>query len=69
MNIRRLALIPAVILIVVGVIWILQGMGLLKGSVMTGERQWEAIGFVVAVVGLALGWLGLRPRTRRPSHS
>lgn len=65
MNIRRLALVPAVVLILVGLVWILQGLGVLKGSVMTGERQWEAIGFVVAVIGLAVGWFGLRGSARR----
>lgn len=60
MSIRRLALIPAIILVLVGILWILQGMGLLKGSVMTGQTQWEGIGFVVLIVGLVLGWFGLR---------
>jgi hypothetical protein len=64
-SIRRLALVPAVILVLVGAVWILQGMGLLKGSVMTGERQWEAIGFVVLVVGLLVGWFALRRRRRQ----
>lgn len=59
MKLRLLALIPAVILILLGLVWVLQGVGLLKGSFMTGQTMWEVIGFVVLVVGLAIGWFGL----------
>jgi hypothetical protein len=59
MKVRLLALVPAVILVLLGLVWILQGVGLLKGSVMTGQTRWEVIGFVVLIVGLILGWFGL----------
>jgi hypothetical protein len=65
MSIRRLALIPAIVLVLVGLLWILQGVGVLQGSVMTGDTRWEAIGFVVAVAGLAVGWFALGGRKRR----
>jgi hypothetical protein len=46
--------------LLVGAIWILQGAGVLAGSFMTGQRMWLVIGSVVAVLGLALTYRGLR---------
>jgi hypothetical protein len=52
-------------LIVVGGVWILQGMGLLKGSFMTGEAFWGWIGAACVLAGLAVLARGLR-RDRPP---
>ena len=49
---------------VVGAIWIGQGLGLLPGSFMSGQRQWAARGAVLLVVGLLLAWRAWR-RPRR----
>lgn len=43
-----------VLLVVAGVIWFLQGIGLVGGSFMTGQTLWLVIGIVVALAGLAL---------------
>jgi len=43
-----------VVLLVVGGVWIGQGVGWIEGSFMTGEAVWVVIGAVVVVVGL---WL------------
>lgn len=51
-----------VLLFLVGVLWTLQGLGVVGGSVMSGVTAWAVIGPVVALVGLALV---LWPR-RRP---
>lgn len=45
----------AVLMVLVGAVWIGQGLGYIKGSFMTGDMHWFWIGVVVAVVGLALG--------------
>ena len=50
--------------ILVGGVWILQGSGVLLGSFMTGQRLWLVIGIVVAVIGLALTYSGIRPARR-----
>ena len=42
------------VLTLVGLVWALQGAGVLPGSVMSGEREWLAIGLVVVVVGVVL---------------
>jgi hypothetical protein len=50
------------LLTVAGVIFTLQGLGYIGGSVMTGVSLWAVIGPIVAVVGLALAITGLRRR-------
>jgi hypothetical protein len=54
------SLIVGAIAIVAGLVWILQGSGVLPGSFMTGQRMWLIIGIVVGVVGLALAYNGIR---------
>ncbi|KUM23680.1 hypothetical protein AU467_32895 [Mesorhizobium loti] len=46
----------ALIVLAIGVLWSLQGLGLVQGSFMTGQRQWLYIGLITMLVGL----LGLR---------
>ncbi|WP_323095783.1 hypothetical protein [Intrasporangium sp. YIM S08009] len=43
-----------VLLFLVGVLWTLQGLGVVGGSVMSGVTLWAVIGPVVALGGLAL---------------
>ena len=52
-----------VVALLVGLLWIGQGLGYLPGSFMTGASEWFWIGLVVAVVGVVLLVRGLR----RPS--
>ena len=51
-----------ILLVLMGLIWTMQGLGYLKGSAMTGVTLWAIIGPVVALAGLALalGRLGRR---------
>ena len=53
------------IAILAGVVWILQGAGVLPGSFMTGQRLWLIIGIIVAIVGVALTYNGIRRPARR----
>jgi hypothetical protein len=46
----------ASVLLVVGVIWILQGANILGGSFMTGQSLWLYIGIVVTIFGIAAFW-------------
>jgi Na+/melibiose symporter-like transporter len=58
-----------VVLLVVGVVWILQGSGATGGSGgMNGQSQWLVIGLVVAVVGLILVVAGVRKVRSRASR-
>ena len=62
---RVASLILGVIAIFAGGVWILQGSGVLPGSFMTGQRMWLIIGIIVAIVGVALAYNGIR-RPARP---
>jgi hypothetical protein len=56
---RIVALIPAL----VGVVWILQGVGALPGSFMTGDMAWAWIGIgLVAAALVYAAWPRLRRR-------
>lgn len=49
-----------VIALILGGVWIGQGMNLIPGSFMTGSLMWLSIGFIVAIIGIILILLGLR---------
>lgn len=51
----------------VGLIWILQGVGVLPGSFMTGQVVWAAIGGFALIVGLVLLAMGRREQRRNGS--
>jgi uncharacterized membrane protein YdbT with pleckstrin-like domain len=65
----RIALITiGLIAVIIGGVFAGQGLNLIPGSFMTGNRMWLSIGLIVAVVGIILVVLGLRrSRTGRPS--
>lgn len=49
--------VAGLLLMLVGIVWVLQGANVLGGSVMSGQSQWLYIGIVVAVVGAGLVWV------------
>jgi hypothetical protein len=51
----------AIVLILVGLVWFFQGIGVIEGSFMTGEAVWAVIGVGCVVVG---GAVLLRPPAR-----
>jgi len=42
------------LVIVIGVIWVLQGINVLPGSFMTGQMQWAYNGAIAIVVGVVV---------------
>ncbi len=51
----------AIILMLLGGVWTLQGANVIGGSVMSGQSQWLYIGIVLLVAGIgALWWFNLR---------
>jgi len=48
------------VLIVLGVVWVLQGLNVLRGSFMSDETMWAWIGAAAIVVGLPVLVRGLR---------
>ncbi|MFI6599714.1 hypothetical protein ACIBHX_25990 [Nonomuraea sp. NPDC050536] len=59
---RTALAIVGVVLVLVGGLWVLQGLGYVGGSFMSGARQWFWIGLGVAAVGLVLAVLGVKGR-------
>ena len=49
-----------VIATIAGIIWALQGFGVIGGSFMSGNSVWAIIGPIVAVAGLLLTAIGIR---------
>jgi hypothetical protein len=49
--------------LLVGCIWILQGINVLPGSFMSGHIKWSLYGGLVAIVGIALLVAGTRRRS------
>jgi hypothetical protein len=47
-------------LIVTGIVWIFQGLGVLKGSFMTGQAFWGWMGALAMVLGVPVLIRGLR---------
>ena len=43
-----------VLLALVGLVWFLQGIGVLQGSVMSNTSQWTVIGLVLVVIAAGL---------------
>jgi hypothetical protein len=46
----------AIIAVVVGAVWILQGLNILGGSFMSGQALWLYIGIAVAIAGVVGLW-------------
>ena len=59
----RIALnILGILCLLIGCVWFLQGINIIPGSFMTGDRTWFYIGLVLAFVGVVLLLIALRRR-------
>jgi hypothetical protein len=54
-----------VLLLLVGLVWVGQGLGYIKGSFMTGDMKWFWIGLGMIAAGLVVGVGALRGRQSR----
>lgn len=61
---RKSRLAIAVVLLVVGALWIGQGTGTVGGSAMSGQSMWALVGGVLVAGGLIVGLLEI---IRRPA--
>ena len=52
----------AILLLLVGAVWFLQGISLIGGSSMTGQSQWAIYGGIAVVVGIVLVLVANRRR-------
>ncbi|HEY8574487.1 hypothetical protein [Phenylobacterium sp.] len=65
---RTLLLIVGVLAIVVGNVWVLQGLNILPGSFMTGDIRWTWYGGLLDIAGLALILVSRRKRAVAPAQ-
>ena len=64
---RFLLVVAGLFLTAAGVVFALQGVGVIGGSFMSGTTTWAVTGPIIALVGLAIVVLGLR-RLRLPGY-
>lgn len=60
-------LVGGAVLILVGLVWTLQGFNVLPGSAMSGSSLWATIGPIVLIVGVVLIGIGVARGRRRDS--
>jgi hypothetical protein len=63
---RWVWLVIGILAVIIGIVWTLQGVGILGGSVMTGNTIFKVIGPIVSIVGLILVGVGIR-QSRAPT--
>jgi hypothetical protein len=55
----------AVVMAVTGLVWIGQGLGLLRGSsLMVDDIRWAIAGLALVAGGIVIGWTAVRNRRR-----
>jgi hypothetical protein len=60
--IKDIILILAVLLVLSGLVWVLQGFNILPGSYMSGNPQWVINGAITAAFGAGLFWFANRKK-------
>ena len=63
--VRSVLIVIGVVATLVGLVFAGQGLNLIPGSFMTGDRTWLVIGLIVALVGVVLVLVGTNRRTPR----
>ncbi|WP_285115960.1 hypothetical protein [Leifsonia sp. fls2-241-R2A-40a] len=64
MKTKWLFLVIGIVLVLIGLLWTLQGLNVLGGSVMSGSPLWGTIGPIVLIVGVVLIVVALVRRRR-----
>lgn len=62
---RYVLLVVGGLLALVGGVWLLQGIGVLPGSFMTGQAFWAVMGVILLAVGGVMIFAALRMNRRR----
>ena len=63
--VRYVLLVVGGLIILMGGVWLLQGIGILPGSFMTGQPFWAVMGAIFVAVGGSLIFGGIRSNRRR----
>jgi hypothetical protein len=64
-TMKNLPLVIGGLMLLAGAVFTFQGLGVLKGSQMTGESFWAVVGPLIAGLGVALMIVGVQNRRRR----
>jgi drug/metabolite transporter superfamily protein YnfA len=59
---KPLWVVAGVVLVLLGLLWTLQGTGVIEGSSMSGTTTWSVIGPIVLLVGALVMTVGIRGR-------
>jgi hypothetical protein len=59
---RVVSIVLGVLCLLLGCVWILQGINVLPGSFMTGQTKWAIYGCLLAIVGIGLLFSAKRRR-------
>ncbi len=59
---KPLWVVVGVVLVLLGLLWTLQGTGVIEGSSMSGTTTWSIIGPIVLLVGGVVMSVGIRGR-------
>jgi hypothetical protein len=51
---RIVMIVAGVLCLLLGCVWILQGINILPGSFMTGQTKWAIYGAVLVIIGIGL---------------
>lgn len=63
--VRWILLVVGALMLVMGLVWTLQGLNVLGGSAMTGQTLWVVVGPIVAIAGVVIVGLGVRSGAAR----
>jgi hypothetical protein len=63
--VRTSLVVLGAILVLLGLVWVGQGLGFIRGSVMTGDLKWAWIGLATAIVGIVLAAAAVGRRALR----
>ncbi|HEX5405600.1 MAG TPA: hypothetical protein VFX16_25270 [Pseudonocardiaceae bacterium] len=58
-----LAVVIGVVLLALGLLWTLQGLAVIKGGFMSGNKVFFALGLLVALAGIAALYSAVRRKT------
>ena len=64
-DVRIVVVVLGVLVALAGLLFALQGVGVVPGSPMSNTTTWSVLGPVIALIGIVIaivGWRGRRPR-------
>jgi uncharacterized membrane protein len=65
---RPILVVVGLLIVLMGVVWAFQGLGVIPGSFMSNNPPWIGIGATTAAVGFVLAFVGIRsgPLVKNP---